>query len=270
MADQIDESAVTVFTDGSSYSRPRRGGLGMVVVVVDSDGNLEEHDYCPPGYESATNNQMELQACVEALEYLESRYCPVDVGRYSKIVITTDSRYVYENWDRAKFEWPKTRWTLRGGAPVANAQIWKALFKLVRRSGRRVEVRWVKGHKNSPGNKRADKLAKQSAKGVLRPPLTQVSVRRKKTTESVEPGSVKLSNQRLTIRIVTCEWLRVQRLWKYKYEVMSRRSPFFGKVDVVFSEIALRDAHTYYVVMNDQTGNPRIRIMIREIVDNGR
>ena len=82
----------------------------------------------------------------------------------------------------------------------------------------------------------ADKLAKQSAKGGLRSPLTQVSVRRKRTSESMEAGSVRLSNQRLTIRVITCEYLRVQHLWKYKYEVMSPKSPYFGKVDVAFSE----------------------------------
>lgn len=60
----------------------------MVFVVVDEKGDLEQHEYCPSGHEKATNNQMELQACVEALEYLESRYCSLNVSDYSKIVIT--------------------------------------------------------------------------------------------------------------------------------------------------------------------------------------
>lgn len=266
MTDVIDENAINAFTDGSSYSHPRRGGMGMVFVVVDENGDEVQYDYCPPGYVSATNNQMELQACVEALEYLAARHCPLDVSKYAKIVINTDSRYVVDNWNRAKYVWPKTRWTLQGGAPVANAQIWKVLFKRVSKSGKWVEVNWVKGHKASSGNKAADKLAKQSAKGGLRSPLTQVSVRRKKTTQSMEAGSVQLSNQRLTIRIVTCEYLRVQHLWKYKYEVMSTKSPSFGKVDVAYSDVPLRDGHTYFVLMNDDTGNPRIRSLIREIV----
>jgi ribonuclease HI len=239
--------------------------MGMVFVVVDEDGHEVEHEHCPPGYASATNNQMELQACVEALDFLSSRYCPIDTARYSKIIINTDSRYVVDNFKTAMFVWSRSRWTLRGGAPVANAQIWKLLLKRVSNAGRRVEFNWVKGHKDSKGNKSADKLARKSAKGGLRSPLTQVSVRRKKTSQSIEAGSVRLSNQRLTIRIVTCEYLRVQRLWKYKYEVMSPKSPFFGKVDLAFSDVVLRDGHTYFVLMNDDTGNPRIRTLIREI-----
>jgi ribonuclease HI len=266
MPDHIDENAINAFTDGSSYSNPRRGGMGMVFVVVDENGDEVQHDYCPPGYASATNNQMELQACVEALEFLASRYSPIDVSQYSKIIINTDSRYVVDNLKTAMFVWSRSKWTLRGGAPVANAQLWKKLLKRIGGAGKRVEINWVKGHKASQGNKASDKLAKQSAKGSLRDPLTQVSVRRKKTTSSVEIGSVRPSNQRLSVRIITCEYLRVQHVWKYKYEVMSPASPFFGKVDNAFSDLPLRDGHTYFVLMNDDAGNPRFRALIREIV----
>lgn len=149
---------------------------------------------------------------------------------------------------------------------MANAQIWKLLLKRINKSGKRVEINWVKGHKASEGNKAADKLAKQSAKGSLRAPLTQVSVRRKKTSSSVEVGSVTPLNQRISVRIITCEYLRVQHLWKYKYEVMSPNSPFFGKVDIAFSDMSLRDGHTYLVLMNNDFRNPRFRRLIREIL----
>lgn len=37
--------------------------------------------------------------------------------------------------------------------------------------------------------------------------------------------------QRLTVRIVGAQYLRTQQIHKYRYEVMSPRSPFFGNVD---------------------------------------
>lgn len=264
MSDIIDERAINVFTDGSSYSGPRRGGLGMLFVTVDTEGEEVYHEFCPPGYANATNNQMELQACIEALEYLDKRYCPINPTDYSKIIIYTDSLYVVDNEYKAKYVWPRTRWTLQGGAPVANAQQWKLLTKRASEMGPRVYFQWVKGKKGA-GNKRADKLAKQSAKGYLRPSLTTVSVRRKKSSRTVERGSVRLSGQRLTIRIVTTERLRVQRSWKYMYEVMSRKSEFFENLDVAFSGLTLRDGHTYYVVMCDDMKNPRIEKLIREV-----
>ena len=42
-----------------------------------------------------------------------------------------------------------------------------------------------------------------------------------------------LSGQRLTIRIITVEYLRVQHCWKYKYEVISEGSPYFENVDML-------------------------------------
>lgn len=208
---------------------------------------------------------MELKACIEALSLLERGRTAIDTSRFRKIIVKTDSMYVVENFNVAKFTWPTTKWATRDGAPVANAALWKELTKKAAHSRAHVEVRWVKGHKSSAHNKAADKLAKKSAKRATNAPLTVVSVRRKKTEKSVEPGGVRLSGQRLTIRIITDEFLRVQRCWKYKYEVMSKASPYFGNVDLAYSEILLRAGHTYHVRFNDNTKNPRIVKLFREV-----
>jgi hypothetical protein len=49
------------------------------------------------------------------------------------------------------------------------------------------------------------------------------------------------------------------------YEVISPKSPSVGKVDVAYSDTGLRDGHTYFVLMNDDVDNPRIRKMLWEI-----
>jgi len=46
---------------------------------------------------------------------------------------------------------------------------------------------------------------------------------------------------------------------------MSPKSPYAEKVDVAFSDVVLRDGHTYFVLMNEDSRNPRIRSLIREI-----
>jgi ribonuclease HI len=262
--DTIDETAINIYTDGSSYSHPRAGGIGIRIITVDANGNEVIHDEQPLGFPGATNQQMELQACIEALQLLASRRSPVDLSQFSKIIIKTDSRYVVDNYSAALFTWPTTKWHTRDGAPVINAQLWKDLVKQVFNVGMRVEIRWVKGHRASAHNKAADKLAKGSAKQAGRKPLTITSVRRKKTAKSIERGSVKLTGQRITIRIITDEYLRVQRCYKVKYEVMSKASVYFGNVDIAFSDIVLRAGHTYYVLMNDDTANPRIMKLYRE------
>ena len=129
MSDVIDENAVNVYTDGSSYSGPRKGGMGIVFVIVNDAGNEVTFEEQPTGYQGATNQQMELQACIEALKILGGRRSPVDLSRYRKIIIKTDSMYVVENKDRAKYEWPRSKWLTRDGSPVANTAQWKELIK---------------------------------------------------------------------------------------------------------------------------------------------
>lgn len=258
------EDALIIYTDGSSYGSPRVGGVGIVFVLTDDKGNERVEESPFPGYRGATNNQMELEAPILALREAKRLGLTRNVR---KIVINTDSMYVYENYRRAMFEWPKTHWAKRGGAPVLNAELWKELIKAIRSTGCIVEFQWVKGHSKNPHNKMVDKLAKQSAKRATQPPLTNVSVRRKRTTETVQSGSVSMLGQRLSIRVVTCEHLRVQHVWKYKYEVLSKRSPFLGKVDWIYSakDLLVRDGHSYHVKLNDDQSYPQIVRVYREL-----
>ena len=259
----FDENAINIYTDGSSFSSPRRGGLGMRFVFVDETGCEQVEDWSPHGYRSATNNQMELQACILALRETRRRG---HTSRFPRIVVHTDSMYVIDNCKKAMFQWPKQHWFRRSGAPVLNSKLWKQLVREIKASRCRVDFRWVKGHAKDHHNKAADKLAKQSAQSPLRnPALSHVSVRRKKSEASIEIGSVGLTGQRLTVRIISCEWLSIQRLWKLKYEVMSRASPYYGKIDLIYSDILIKDGHSYHVRVNNDSSNPRIVKVFREI-----
>jgi len=258
----LAENALNIYTDGSSFSSPRTGGIGMRFVLVDACGREQVHDFCPSGYKGATNNQMELKACIMALSEAKRLGWSQGVG---KIVIHTDSMYVSSNYKKAMFEWPKSRWHGRSGAPVLNAELWKNLTRAMKASGCRVDIEWVKGHSKDPHNKAADKMARQSARSPMNPPLTQVSVRRKRSPETVSPDSVAMLGQRLSIRVITSEYLRTQRVWKLKYEVTSKASTYHGKVDIIFSDILLKDGHLYHVRVNDNAGNPRIVRVFREL-----
>jgi len=263
----LDDNALNIYTDGSSYSGPRVGGIGIVFVIVNSAGDEEiisEFDY--PGYKQATNNEMELEACIKGLgESIDQE----SLQQYKKIVIHTDSRYIVDNYKNAMFVWPTTRWQSRQtGRPILHVGQWKQLVRLIKRASqdrRNVSIQWVKGHSKDKYNKAADKRARQSAKNPLHKPLSTVSVRRKLTSKSVEIGSVEMRGQRLSIHILTTEYLKTHRLWKYKYEVLSRRSRYADNVDIIFSTVPLRDGHCYAVVLNKDTANPRITRMLDEI-----
>lgn len=259
----VREDAVNVFTDGSSLSSPRLGGIGIRVVTVGDDGKEVCEDDFLLGYRGATNNQMELLACIKGIQ-AAIRHPRVAVLK--RICLFTDSQYVATNVDNAKFAWPTQHWRTKTGTPVLNARLWKDLVKEIKRAACRVDIRWAKGHsRTNPHNRAVDKLAKQSATMALNPPLSVVTVRRKKTKENVRIGSVSMEGQHLTIRVVTSEYLSVQRISKYKYEVLSKDSKYFGLVDIIFSTIHLRAGRHYEVRVNQESRNPQIIELIREI-----
>jgi ribonuclease HI len=262
-----DERDLNIYTDGSSYQRPRRGGVGILYVTVDADGEERADPYPLPGFVGATNQHMELCAAIEALKALVTRRGPVTAGPYRRIVIWTDSMYLVDGYDSARFTWPHTGWMTRDGNPVASTPLWKELVKLAARTGKPVEMRWVKAHKESTHNKMADKLAKQSSKLQTGRRASVVKVRRKKTAASVDVGSVGMHGQRLTIRIVADELLAEHKLNKVKYEVMSKASPYYGKVDLIYSsdDIYLSAGHTYHVRVNADQKAPRVSKLFREI-----
>jgi hypothetical protein len=149
---------------------------------------------------------------------------------------------------------------------------WKRFVKLMKTAGeqhRRVNISWEKG-KTHEFNKAADKAAKRSSKNALNAPLSTVSVRRKTTEREVEIGSVHMLGQEQTIKVITAEWLASpHRLWKYKYQVLSKDSPFYDNVDVILSEkaVTLLHRHTYVVLVNESTANPRIVRVLEEIAN---
>ncbi|MCX6136348.1 MAG: ribonuclease HI [Ignavibacteriales bacterium] len=262
----IQDNALNIYSDGSSYSSPRVGGVGIRFICADRFGNENFiKDLQITGYKGATNNQMELLACIKGLEEAISQDY---VQTVDKVVVHTDSLYVKDNYTRALYTWQKSRWCNQHGKPILNADLWKQLLKVVKRLysvGRRFEIRWVRGHSTDIHNKAVDRLAKQSAKTAINPALTVVQVRRKLSSKRTHIDSVAMKGQRLVIRIVTAEYLRVQRTNKYRYEVMSKHSNYFQCVDTIFGEMDLRGAHYYLVSVHKNQENPTILKVHQEI-----
>ena len=57
----IDENALNIFTDGSSYpQKHRNAGVGGCLVWVNEAGDEEYKEYAPPGWQKATIDEMEI------------------------------------------------------------------------------------------------------------------------------------------------------------------------------------------------------------------
>lgn len=258
----LKPNTLYIYTDGSSLPKPRAGGIGIRYVILDEDSNEMIFDKECFGYKGASNNQMELNACVEALRMSQE----IAFGQYyNHIEVRSDSRYVVDNVYCAKYIWPKQKWFNRFGKPILNVELWKDLIKEIKNISKQINFVWVKGHAKDEHNKAVDKSAKWSAKSVLNEPLAVVTVRRKITKDKTKIGSVRNTGQRISIRIISSEYLREQQLAKYRYEVISKGSQYFGKVDLAYSTHIMRDAHSYVVTLNRSTENSRILKVIREI-----
>jgi ribonuclease HI len=267
----LDERDLNVYIDGSSFSSPRRGGVGILFITEGANGGWLETPYDLAGFDGATNNQMELQACIEALQGLARGRIPFDAATYRKLVFWTDSQYLANGYESARYSWPRVRWLTRDENPVPNTPLWKELLRLAARMGRPVEFHWVKGHKDSFFNKRADKLAKASAKSLARHGrLDTRKIRRKRTIEKIERGSVEMLGQQMTIHLIEEVDQSDQGLVRFKYEVMTKRSPYFGKVDYIWADrgTSLRAGHIYRVRVNREMRAPRVVKVVGE-VDRG-
>lgn len=262
---KFDDNILHIYVDGSSLSKPRRGGVGVRFVWTDDDGNeASEDDPIAYSYEGGRIGQMELMACIDALKILIGRHSPVSPQRFRKVVIHTDSRYVAENYPSVKWgAWQQKGWHTKDGTPVHNKTEWEDLVRLHKRLERdlriRLEIEWVPG-KSDEHTKAVDKMAKKAAQSPLKGrKLDHQRVRKKWSPRKAHRGAITLRGQQELIRLVTDVPMTGHRnTFHYIYEVVDDASADFQMVDYAYSDLMLGAGHIYRVRFNDETRNPRI------------
>ncbi|MDX8404407.1 MAG: ribonuclease HI [Mariprofundaceae bacterium] len=135
---------VHAFTDGACSGNPGPGGWGVLLRM-----GKHEKELCG-GEADTTNQQMELQAAVEALKALKQP---------CNITIHSDSKYVVQGMSEWIHNWKQKGWKTAGKKPVSNLKRWQELDALSAKH--QVNWQWVKGHSGHPENERADELARR-------------------------------------------------------------------------------------------------------------
>ncbi|HEY9616111.1 MAG TPA: ribonuclease HI [Microcoleaceae cyanobacterium] len=146
----------SIYTDGACSGNPGPGGWGTVIYFA--DGSCHELGGADP---QTTNNRMEMQAAIAALEFLAASEQTQPVELY------TDSEYLKNGITQWIKGWKKKNWVTSSGKPVLNQDLWAILDELNTRINSSVTVQWryVRGHAGNVGNERCDTIARAFSLG---------------------------------------------------------------------------------------------------------
>lgn len=139
-----------IYTDGACSGNPGPGGWGTRIEF--SDGQVQELGNFEPG---TTNNRMEMQAAIAALEYFQT--WQASTGQREPVALYTDSQYVIKGITQWIKGWKRKGWKNAQGKPVLNQDLWQRMDSLNPSS---VQWKYVRGHAGNPGNERCDAIAR--------------------------------------------------------------------------------------------------------------
>lgn len=139
-----------IYTDGGCLNYSKQGAWAFIVT------EHGEQIYSNSGrVAGVTNNQMELQAMIEAIAWLDR---PVD-----SVVVVSDSQYCIKGIQTWVHSWVEKGWKTAEKTPVKNKEQWELLYFLVHKGiHTNIEFKWVKGHSGNKYNDWADALCTNS------------------------------------------------------------------------------------------------------------
>lgn len=151
---------IEIYVDGSCRANGSKNSIGGYGAVVVQDGKIIDADQ-QNTIEETTNNRMELCAILWAI----STY-----GREeSTPIVYSDSAYCVNaltNWIN---KWRANGWTRAGGKKLENRDLIE-LYDHYLNTGRKIDLRHIRGHQGHEYNEIADGLAtgKLTVEEVLR------------------------------------------------------------------------------------------------------
>lgn len=151
-----------IYCDGSSKKKGLPEGTcvgGWSYIVLDEDDKI--YKMGQNAQYLATNQQMELTACLRGLESLLE-----PILRDTEVVVYTDSAYLYNCYiDKWYTNWKANNWYTTAGTKVKNRELWKRLVPYFDMPN--VHFVKVKGHSGDEWNEKVDTYAQNAADALI-------------------------------------------------------------------------------------------------------
>ncbi|KGI56283.1 ribonuclease HI [Campylobacter sp. MIT 97-5078] len=132
---------IEIYTDGSCLENPGFGGWAYILCYK------KHHKEGFGAKADTTNNQMELQAIIEALKALKEP-CEIDLFTDSNLMVKSINEWL-ECWIKKDFKGKK------------NVMLWKEYLTLAK--DHKIKAFWIKAHNGHKFNERCDHLARMAA-----------------------------------------------------------------------------------------------------------
>ena len=150
---------LSIYTDGSAYPNPGQGGWAAIIVLP------PEFELILRGSEEATtNNRMEFQAPLSALDWM------VRMG-YTRATIFSDSQLVVNTMNAWAWGWERKGWKPKKNKEIKNLDLIQPLHEL--RKKLEIQWTWVRGHNGHHWNEMADRHAEEARAKRIRHVITK-------------------------------------------------------------------------------------------------
>lgn len=272
---EIKQWIFYIFTDGASRSvfnkklnkkTGRHGWKWIRFVYYNKEYELIEEDKSDSrSYTKATNQDMELWSCIDGLKLVHNE----DLSNFHKVMIVTDSMYIYKNWSNA-FYWNRERkgWKTIYGDPVIHKKERKELNKYMRKIPIKIDFDRVKAHKDNEYNNKADKSAVKWAQNEKRILRNNSWTRQRFFKDKTKVKSfLDVGWQKILIHTYFYRPLPKKR-FRYNYEVVSRDNNLFRKTGWIFyDKWTLSSEYIYLVKIKNDWSNQIEKIINRYTKD---
>lgn len=159
---------IRIYTDGACSGNPGKGGLGVVILKTEENGESYVVNSFGIHYDNTTNQRMEISAAIAGLQELFTNYLISIISTNDTIEIYSDSAYLCNAFNSHWIDnWTKNGWVNSKKQPVANRDLWEKLLSIIEQlEPNQVIFCKVKGHNGDKYNEMADKLAVAATKEI--------------------------------------------------------------------------------------------------------